>query len=276
MHDNRGETGVGKWTVVIRDTKENEHNGTFTDWHLKLWGESKDASKAKKLPLPTEDDDANHDEIQSIITAPAATATVTHMPELSHTLLGNPTDHPHRPTKPTDGSEAQSSGTTDAEKQTSTAASSWISKFPTFGASKTAQMWIAGAFGLIIAFCIGLGIFFWVARRRRMRNNARNEYDFELLDEEEADGLNSGEKGGNRGKRTRGGELYDAFAEGSEDEEEFDTYKDRSTERLASGSGSGSPSGDLDRDEEQHVIGEESDDEGDHRAESKPLSGERS
>jgi len=55
----RGETGVGKWTLVVRDTKENEHNGTFVDWHLKLWGESIDADKTTLLPMPNADDDAD-------------------------------------------------------------------------------------------------------------------------------------------------------------------------------------------------------------------------
>ncbi|KAG6073252.1 hypothetical protein E4U16_004811 [Claviceps sp. LM84 group G4] len=268
-----GEKGVGKWSLVIRDTKENEHQGTFVDWHLKLWGEARDASKATKLPLPTEHDDDDHDKIETI-SAPAATSTLGHSPEGTKTHANNPTDHPHRPTKPTSSPGDDNPTTPEATPSaTSTTPSSWIDKFPTFASSK--KVWIIGAASLIGIFCLGIGIYIWVARRRRLRNNPRNTYEFELLDEEEGDGLTannaSGEKGAG-GRRTRGGELYDAFAGGSEDEQDFDdVYKDdsRSAERLTRG--------EHDEDEEQeqdeYVVGEESDDEDVvGRMETEPLS----
>ncbi|KAG5982299.1 hypothetical protein E4U43_006462, partial [Claviceps pusilla] len=251
-----GEKGVGKWTLVIRDTKENSHQGTFIDWHLKLWGEARDASKATKLPMPTEHDDDNHNDIETI-SAPAATSILGAPPEATH-VDGKPTDHPHRPTKPT-STPAEESATVPSA--TSTAQSSWINKFPTFAPSK--RVWIIGAASLIGIFCLGIGIYIWVARRRRLRNNPRNTYEFELLDEEEGDGLKNGEKGPG-GRRTRGGELYDAFAGGSEDEDGFDEYRDRSTERLTR---------ELEEEGDQYVVGEESDDDdGSGKAETKPLS----
>jgi len=250
----RGEKGVGKWTLVIRDTKENKHQGKLIDWHLKLWGEARDASKATKLPLPTEHDDDNHDDIETI-SAPAATSTLGNPPEGTKTHADKPTDHPDRPTKPTPIDEPP------VASATSTAQSSWINKFPTFASSK--KVWIIGAASLIGVFCLGIGIYIWVARRRRLRNNPRNNYEFELLDEGEGDGLNSGEKGPG-GRRTRGGELYDAFAGGSEDEEGFDEYRDRSAERLTR---------EMDLEGDQYVVGDESDDEDDSgKAETKPLS----
>jgi subtilisin-like proprotein convertase family protein len=49
-----GESAVGKWTVIIKDVKAgNGKTGTFTDWKLRLWGESIDASKAKPRHCPT-------------------------------------------------------------------------------------------------------------------------------------------------------------------------------------------------------------------------------
>ncbi|KAJ6436048.1 subtilisin like protease [Purpureocillium lavendulum] len=245
-----GESGVGKWTLVVRDTKENTHNGTFVDWHLKLWGESIDADKTTLLPLPNADDDADHDKISSTVTAPAATSTVSVAPEPTHQDTdAKPSDHPERPTKP--GVKPEPTPTGDAQAETTTAASSWIDKFPTFGASKTARIWIGGALGLIIVFCIGLGVYLWVARRRRLRNSPRDDYEFELLDEEERDGLNPEQAAaaGKKGRRTRGGELYDAFAMGSDDDDEFDDYHDRSAERLAG----------VDE-ADQYVVGEETDD----------------
>ncbi|OAQ76599.1 KEX1 protease precursor [Purpureocillium lilacinum] len=261
-----GETGVGKWTLVVRDTKENEHNGTFIDWHLKLWGESIDADKTTLLPMPNADDDADHDKISSTVTPPAATSTVPAAPEPTHEdTVTKPTDHPERPTKP--AAKPTPVATDDPHAEATTAASSWIDKFPTFGASKTAQVWIYGALGLIVVFCIGLGIYLWIARRRRLRNNPRDDYEFELLDEEERDGLNPEKAAAKKGKgrRTRGGELYDAFAMGSDDDDEFDAYRDRSAERLAG----------VDEADQQYVLGEESDDEGgavdEKAAEKQPL-----
>lgn len=105
-----------------------------------------------------------------------------------------------------------------------------------------------------------------MARRRRLRNSPRDTYEFELLDEEEAEGLTAGvEKDGVVGgkKRTRGGELYDAFAGGSDEEDEF--YRDNDE------GGSGSEGARMEKralgadDEEQHVLGSDSEDEVDER-----------
>ncbi|KAI5459159.1 peptidase S8/S53 domain-containing protein [Mariannaea sp. PMI_226] len=260
-----GESGVGNWTLIVQDTLVNDFKGKFIDWHLKLWGESIDADKTTLLPMPSEHDDDDHD-VYVTTTLPASTTTVggssgTKVP-------GNPSNHPERPTKnpakPSSTQAAAPSGTDEPQEATTTASSNWVSWLPSFGASKKAQIWIYGASGLIIAFCCGLGVYLWVARRRRL-NNSRDNYEFELIDEEEAEGLNSREKAaGGKSRRTRGGELYDAFAEGSDDEQ-FEGYRDGgSAERLAT------------RDEpEQYVVGEESDDDDDEKEESRPLSGPR-
>ncbi|KAJ4165820.1 hypothetical protein LMH87_007434 [Akanthomyces muscarius] len=265
-----GEKGVGKWTVVVKDSNVNEHSGKFVDWHLKLWGEAIDADKATLLPLPTENDDLDHDKVETI-SMPAATTSITPVATPEHTHTEElPDDHVNRPTKPAGSGETPTTTETpastpvDQEPADSSPSSNWISWLPSFGASKKAQVWIYGAAGLIGAFGIGLGIFFYIARRRRLRNDSRNNYEFELLDEEDGrggatgDGVEKGLVSGKPGRRTRGGELYDAFADGtSEDEsdaDEYDAYRDRSAERLAGVER-------LPEDEEQHVIGDESDDE---------------
>lgn len=254
----------------------NNEKGKFIDWHLKLWGESIDASKAKILPMPSEDDDADHDVIQSTVSGAASTKSIAAPSTTKSAVTANPTDHPVRPTKPgaqptesstkpqetsadekpSDTEHEVTTGTESAQASSSTSPSSWVSWLPTFGTK--AKIWIYAALGLIVAFCCGLGVYLWVARRRRLRNNPRNNYEFELLDEEETEGLNSAEKGANGGKktrRTRGGELYDAFAGGSDDDDEFDEYRDRSAERLAGHNPDDEP--------EHYVVGEESDDDDD-------------
>ena len=80
------------------------------------------------------------------------------------------------------------------------------------------MVWTYGALGLIVAFCAGLGVYFYIARRKRVRDSREN-YEFEVLrDEEDAPLAGGGAKGGRGGKR-RAGELYDAFAEGSSEGE---------------------------------------------------------
>ena len=273
----RGETGLGRWTLIVRDTKSNKHQGKFIDWHLKLWGESVDPEKATLLPMPEEDDDADHDKIVSTISLSASTTTAPANPAETHGHEDAPTDvseHPVRPTnapKPTefpDNSGQEPSVEGEPSESEADSDSNWVSWLPSFGASKKAQIWIYGAIGTIAVFCAGLGIFLFVARRRRMRNDtSRNNYEFEMLDDDETQGLNSGEKplvGGRRNRRTRGGELYDAFAEGSDDElhSDFEDYTDREAS-IESRRGQPEQQRTLPREEEQYVVGGDSDDDDD-------------
>ena len=233
----RGETGLGKWSVIVKDTNENEHKGNFTDWKLTLWGECTDASIQEPLPMPTEHDDDDHD----VVTASVETATVTH-PSI-HEPSANPSDHQDRPVNAKPTSPPASTATNTAaststiptattEPAESTSADSYLPHyFPTLGVSKKTQVWIYGAFAIIVLFCVGLGAYLFVQRRRRNRIN-RDEYEFEMVDDDETTtGLN-GAAHGKRQKR-RAGELYDAFA-GESDEEllsEDEGYRDEGPDR---------------------------------------------
>lgn len=252
-----GEKGVGTWTVVLKDTVVNENNGTFVDFHLKLWGESIDASKAVLLPMPNEHDDDNHAEIVSTTTIAGITQAVTPLPTAS-SLPGNPTDHPDRPVnaKPSNTASPDTATGTAAPVAT-TSAHSWLpSFFPTFGVSSKTQIWIYGAAGLILSFCGGLGIYLYIARRKRLRNNPRDEWEFDIIEDEEADGLTSNTRGpgaGKKGGKRRAGELYDAFAAGSDEESEgeyADEGGDEREKKLYDDESDG---------EGHHIIGEESD-----------------
>lgn len=217
---NRGEKGVGTWTVIVSDNKVDKNDGTFVDWHLKLWGSTIDASKAKLLPMPSDDDDNNH-----AATTTAAPVTTTLPPGSSDTntvLSELPSDHPDRPSKPTGTGAAQSDTENETSDHTSANTGSWLPSFlPTFGASAHTMAWVYGALGLIVLFVCGLGAWWWIVRRRRLRNSPRDDYEFELLNEEEGEGLAAGAE---KNKRRRGGELYDAFAGGSDDEDEDDDH----------------------------------------------------
>ncbi|RDA95663.1 putative subtilisin-like protease [Ophiocordyceps camponoti-saundersi (nom. inval.)] len=282
-----GESGLGKWSLVVRDTKVNQQRGYFVDWRMKLWGEAIDAKAAYLLPMPQSTDDDDHD--KTSIAGPVSTSTGGvggQRPPGRPTMTALPTDHPERPTKP--GNKPVDSD---------------VPSSPSFG--KSGPVWVYGAFCLIVVFCIGLGVYLWVARRRRMRNKVRDSYEFELIDEEETEAMNGGGIGGGgggdddglgddgvgvgdgvggdvgddtdgekdpvegrRGRRTRGGELYDAFAGNSDDDDDDDDdggggggrrgggghgqYRDESRDRLVAS-----------HEVEQYVIGEESDEEAD-------------
>lgn len=276
IHASRGESGQGTWTVIVRDTKPNDHNGTWVDWHLKLWGESIDPKLATQLPMPTEEDDDDHDVIATTTIPPTTVTPPPGFQTPGELPSSTPTDHPDRPINSKPATTPVPTGTTGDEdlSATETPASSWLPGFlPTFGVSPRTQAWIYASIALILAFCAGLGVYLYLARRRRLRNSPRDSYEFELLDDEEAEGLTAGgEKlggvaaGGEGGrKRTRGGELYDAFAGGS-DEEDDEFYHDNA------GGSSGSDGARREKralgvedDEEQHVLGSDSEDGGDER-----------
>lgn len=103
--------------------------------------------------------------------------------------------------------------------------------------------------------------------------DGREGYEFEVLrDDEEGEGLN----GAGKGKR-RAGELYDAFATGSDDdldpfasdsdEDEIDqAYRDRSNEDVGAGGtmgAAGAVESKDSMDRERYALGGESDEDSD-------------
>lgn len=270
-----GETGEGKWTVIIKDTLMNEHSGTFTDWRIKLFGEALDAKVQKLLPMPGRHDDDDHDVVE---TEPGSVSTTSvDVPVNTGKPPGNPDDHIHRPVnskisptpvtptssfvpsasapppvmpttvEPTSSLVPSASAPPQAPAEdeiipdpSSTPAATDVPDanflprpFPTFGVSKRTQIWIYGAISLILLFLVALGAWtLWVRRKRRRR---WDDYAFEMVGHDDdgagnggarrANGYANGGLGGRGGKK-RAGELYDAFAEGSDDGEMFDLGSD--------------------------------------------------
>lgn len=215
----------------MKDTNVNEHNGSFTDWKLTLWGACIDPSKQDLLPMPDEHDDDDHD----VMTAsPTFVSVSSGESETPFPVI--PTDHQNRPVnaKPTASaskpaeSPASSSSSLPSEPLEQDKDSHFRPHYiPTFGVSKRTQIWIYGAFASIVLFCAGLGAYFFVQRRKRRRRE-REDYEFEMLDDDDA-ALNGGAGGGKKSRRA--GELYDAFAgesdeEGLLSEEDDEQYRD--------------------------------------------------
>lgn len=236
-----GESGEGSWTVIVKDTVENEHSGTLVDWKLNLFGESVDPSIQGLLPMPNERDDDAHDSEDAV----ASTASIS-APTSTRTPVDNPSGHIDRPinfkpsvtvtsaiaatsTSVTSSAATDSSNTSATPSSTSTTTALTPTEsakydhylpsvFPNFGVSPRTQLWIYGSAVLIIIFCVGLSIYFWLARRKQARINPRDDYEFEVLDNVDEDGAN-GNAGNKMGGR-RAGELYDAFA-GESDRDVF-------------------------------------------------------
>jgi kexin len=227
-----GESGIGKWTVIVKDTKkDNGFTGTFADWRLRLWGECIDPAKQQLRPIPDGHEDDDH---AVIINHPAHTTSVS-LPSNTPSVTANPSDHPDRPVaqKPTDANMTSPSATAPFEPPVTATASPTTtsvpenflpSPFPTFGVSKRTQIWIYGSIGLILVFCASLATYLYLARRKRLRSS-RDDYEFEILDDADDDeggartGMLNGAAGAKKkGRAKRGGELYDAFA-GESDED---------------------------------------------------------
>lgn len=267
-----GESGVGKWTVVVKDTNVNEHNGTFTDWRLRLWGEAIDAASQSLLPMPTEHDDDDHD---VDVHTPGVTTTSVEVPTETGTPAGNPDDHQDRPvnskTSATPAPTSVAPPTEDEKPEITPSPSPTPSSdhllphiFPTFGVTRTTQAWIYGSLTLIILFLIALGGYWAYVRRKRRRwmASSRDEYGFEMVDREDhdngdADGVNGvGVAGGGR-KKGKAGRLYDAFApddsEASDEDDggsgEMVGRKEGSLDEDAFGVGS-----DVDSDDEERAA----------------------
>lgn len=175
--------------------------------------------------MPTESDDDDHD----VISASPTFVTVDPGETATSAPVANPSDHQDRPinVKPGAATTTMESPTEiasitelpdvpDGPSDTGSSDEHFLPHyFPTFGVSKRTQIWIYGAFAIIVLFCIGLGAYFLIVRRRRKRSQ-RDAYEFEMLDD------NSNQNGAAGGRRTkrRAGELYDAFA-GESDEEQL-------------------------------------------------------
>jgi kexin len=257
-----GEAGIGTWKLIIRDTVANTNTGQMLDWRLKLFGESIDDSNQRLLPYPDEQD------ATSTIAA-SMIHTTSVMPATTSSAAVIPTSLPTRPSvaRPTDGS-SNDSDSSSAEAEQSTGATQAVPTntaqptsqpgqvsddkeqsdkpnagessgksesnflpglFPTFGVSKRTQVWIYGSLALILVFCVSLAGYTYWQRRKRLMNDPRDVYEFDMLeDQEETDGMLGGGRNsavGKRGRRRRAGELYDAFA-GESDESDGEIFSE--------------------------------------------------
>ena len=244
----RDENPIGDWTIRVFDKVDPEHNGTFLGWTMSLWGSVIDPAQAKEYIVPQiehtlpPDHDAEN---------PDSSATTKVPPKPTDHLPGDHDQSEGEATKPAFPQPSETPGpVTSTSSSTSTASTPTGTTVPTVDEGLTSQLsnlfgergWIFGAGAVVLLFGVSVGIFFWRRAARRRQN-----YTSLPGDEVAMSSLRQGPTG-----RTR--ELYDAFGEVSDDEE------DDADERtgLRSGhdprGGLGFHAGFLDDDDHQSVA----------------------
>lgn len=179
-----------------------------------FWGESIDPAKTTKFEVPL---------IDYILAPPEATHTPSPV-TTSTTRYSKPTDHlpedhgvaSGEKTKPafTPGVDLEASPTTSA-LPSSISGTPDLGWFSGMGSLVSSQKWVFGALGVVVIFGIGVGVFFWKRRQAQVAN-------YQSLTNGEGDVTMTAMGTSMLGPRTTR-ELYDAFGEVSDDEDDETT-----------------------------------------------------
>lgn len=223
------EKPVGEWTIRVNDQGSEGESGNFLGWSMTLWGSTIDASKAKQYEVPFLASllPAPHEDVVTTTTIlPLTTATKSYPKPTSHL----PTDHgsvegeatkaafSNKPiaTTPTVQDVVEPTESIPTESITPTADEGW---FPDMENLVSNQKWFFGAVGAVVVFGLSAGIFFW---RRAVNRRRRAQYS--TLARGDDVPMSSIGAGGGRvtGQGTK--ELYDAFGEVSDDEDDVDEH----------------------------------------------------
>jgi kexin len=190
------------------DSQPATSNGTFLGWNMVFWGTTVDPAKARKFEVPTVDN------ILPVHLEPPAPARPTTTKQLTKPTAHLPGDHGEAPGenhKPAFSTGA--TGPTATATPHPTADEGW---FPGMANLVSSQKWFFGAIGGVAVFGVGMGIFFWRRRRAQMSNYsslpAGDDMSMNTL-------LTGNRPAPNASRPTR--ELYDAFGEVSDDEDEL-------------------------------------------------------
>ncbi|KAJ7721572.1 peptidase S8/S53 domain-containing protein [Mycena maculata] len=210
-----GENPVGDWTIKVSDQSSATHNGSFLGWNMVFWGSAIDPSKATLYEVP-------HDDADTVLPPPdaphpsptmsAATSTKQYAKPTAH-LPGDHGDAPGENTNVTfpgqEDTTVPSASPSPTSSSTPTADEGWFSDMSNLLKS---QAWFFGAVGAVAIFGIAAGIYFWRRRILPLRN-------YSTLPEGDVLPMSSVRSGRlNGGGRTK--ELYDAFGEVSEDDDD--------------------------------------------------------
>lgn len=205
---------------------------------MTLWGSVDDASKARQFVLTDPDTPFPPPEVPDDlpITTPITPATSS-TKQLAKPTANLPDDHGEadgekdKPafssTKAGGGAQATASPA-PSESLIPTPDEGW---FPGMYNLVSNSKWVFGAIGAVAIFGIASAGFFLYRRRARRRGAYAS-----LGDDELQMGSRGGSSGGN-GNRTRTRELYDAFGEVSDDEDDYADEETGLRRPLAAGAG---------------------------------------
>ncbi|XP_006458038.1 hypothetical protein AGABI2DRAFT_199236 [Agaricus bisporus var. bisporus H97] len=234
-----GEDPVGDWTIRVSDQNEVEkNNGSFLGWNMIFWGSAINTDKTRLFEVEDVEDVLPPTKAPMRPILPSASMTTQYTKPTSHLppVDGDMKDENSQPSSP--------SASPDATATDVPTAPGWFDEMSRLLSN---SKWFFGALSLVILFGVGVGVFFCLRRRKR-----REQSSYGRLANDDVSMAGLGNRGGNG--RTR--ELYDAFGEVSEDEEDADeTTKLRGTYPPGrSTDGLGFHSGFLD-DEEPSTAG---------------------
>ncbi|KIS68854.1 putative serine-type endopeptidase [Mycosarcoma maydis] len=219
-----GESPTGEWKLRVFDPAHPNRVGNIYAWSMSLWGESIDPSKAVPWNFP-EDSIEYHEKLPA---APETTIIKLPPSYTSSAKLKKPTDH-----LPSNHGIAEGESHVDFTNHNGSVPIAVQPEADTgyISGLKKNSSWVIVAGGLVIIFAGSLAAFF-VMRKRKMRRGGSGGggrggsgdggYESLANDEEVAMGdLDDDGRGSRRGEKSRRTkELYDAFAEGSDDDED--------------------------------------------------------
>lgn len=221
------EDPIGEWKLRVFDPAHPNKVGNIYAWSISLWGASIDPTKAVPWNFP-EDSAEYHEKLPA-----APETTVIKLPSTPTTSakLKKPTDH-----LPTDHGSAEGESHIDFTNHNGSVPITVQPEADTgyISGLKKNSTWVMVAGGLVVIFAGSLAAFFVMRKRKMGRGSGgggggRGDgggYESLANDEEVAMGeLDDDARASRRGrgeKSRRTKELYDAFAEGSEDEDDLD------------------------------------------------------
>ncbi|KAH9980967.1 peptidase S8/S53 domain-containing protein [Lactifluus volemus] len=222
----------GDWTIRVSDIGAENRTGNFLGWQLSLFGSTIDSSIARDYELSTS--------VNVLPSIPSVNGPSTEQPSTTTKAHTKPTDHlpgnhgsaEGEASKPAfdDGSDSTKPfpTATASGSMVPTADEGWFSDMSTLVSN---QKWVFGAAGIVILFGVLAGVF--LCRRAVRRRRAAGDQYSALPGDDFA--LGTIQRGGRAPPRTK--ELYDAFGEYEEDDE--DDVDENTGLRASSPSGGG-------------------------------------
>ena len=218
------ESPIGEWKLRVFDPAHPNKVGNIYAWSMSLWGASIDPAKAVPWNFP-EDSIEYHEKLPA---APETTVVKLPPSYTSSAQLKKPTAH-----LPSDHGSAEGESHVDFTNHNGSVPISVQPEADTgyIQGLKKNSTWVIVAGGLVVIFAGSLAAFFVMRKRKMGRGSGGGGgghgggggYESLANDEEVAMGeLDDEGRGssrrGEKSRRTK--ELYDAFAEGSDDEDD--------------------------------------------------------